>query len=95
MWITFGASKETKRAIRDLTDRIEQLERDHKALELEWNETYDKVRHALSRIAKRDARAAEKAAGDTNGAEDIPGQPDGLDPISRAVLARRQLRRPS
>lgn len=63
-----------------------------KHIELEWEELYDKVRHQLSRMRRRDAIAAKQ-----NGDQpplDAPVEPDdGIDPISRSILARRGIRR--
>lgn len=49
-----------------------------RSLELEWSSTYDKIHRLFSRMAKR-------------GAIDAPPAPvlDGLDPITRAIHARR------
>ena len=64
------------------------LQRSKRSLELEFTELYDKVRHQMSRMAKRDAAAKQ------NG-EDLPeppGEPDPLahlDPISRSIMLRR------
>ncbi len=57
-------------------------------LDLEFTELYDKVRHQMSRMAKRDA-AASKANGEQLG--EIPSKSDSpfLDPISRAIHERR------
>lgn len=43
------------RRINEHQERIEKLERNLHALELEWENTYDKVRHMMGRIAKRAA----------------------------------------
>lgn len=68
------------------------LQRAKRSLELEFTELYDKVRHQMSRMAKRDAAARK------NG-EDIPEVeapadpfPD-TDPVSRSILRRRGMRR--
>ena len=64
------------------------LQRSKRSLELEFTELYDKVRHQMSRMAKRDAAAKQ------NG-EDVPEietDPDPLahhDPISQSILRRR------
>ncbi len=74
--------------LRSLELECDDLQRGRKNLDLEFTELYDKVRHQMSRMAKRDARAAK-----ANGGE-VPLEPptspsDGLDPISREILARR------
>lgn len=75
------------KALRQLEDRVERLERESKALETEWTEVYDKIRHTLSRLAKRSERAiqTEPEAPQTNG----PGLGP-VDPISQQILARRR-----
>jgi len=70
-----------------LTADVRTLESANKKLELEWTETYDKIRHQLSRMARR---------GDlTNGKDPIPNVDEGaaedaeMDPISAKIHARR------
>ena len=67
--------------------RIETLERANKKLELEWVETYDKIRHQLSRMARR----GDLLKG--NGSDEIVDEnasEDGkMDPISAKIHARR------
>lgn len=46
--------------VRDILDRLEKLERSLKALELEWEDAYDKLRHMMGRVAKR-AEALERS----------------------------------
>ena len=66
------------------------LQRAKRSLELEFTELYDKVRHQMSRMSKRDAAARK------NG-EDVPeieGEPDPLahlDPVSKSIMLRRGL----
>lgn len=75
---------------RDLDDLLTKLEKRQKALELDWEQTYDKVTHLMARITKRraalerDQQAQEEAAepaGRTNAgraAGDIVGTHDDL-----------------
>jgi len=73
---------------RALELKCDDLERAKKSINLEFTELYDKVSHQMSRMAKRDARA-KKLNGDLP-SEELPTSPsDGLDPISRSILARR------
>jgi len=70
-----------------LTTQVNELESANKRLQLEWTETYDKVRHQLSRMARR----GDLPKG--NGTEEIvddaaPGEPK-LDPISQKIHDRR------
>jgi len=92
--MVFGSDKRAIRAIERLEDdykalrsRVDELGSANKRLQLEWTETYDKVRHQLSRMARR---------GDlpkANGTDEIVA-PDAtdesvLDPISTKIHARR------
>jgi len=66
---------------------VRDLESANKKLELEWTETYDKIRHQLSRMARRGdlpkANGTEEIVDDT-----APEEPQ-MDPISAAIHARR------
>jgi len=84
-----------QKAIDRLEDRLrtvelkcDDLERAKRTIDLEFTELYDKVRHQMSRMAKRDARAAK-----ANGEELVPEIPTsslgGLDPISAVIHQRR------
>jgi len=74
--------------LKRLADKVSDLERDRKKLDLEFTDLYDKVRHQMSRMAKRDALASKN-----NG--DIPPlggeklEDDEMDPISAKIHARR------
>ena len=90
----FRSQKRTIRALERLEDRfdtlttqVNELESANKRLQLEWVETYDKVRHQLSRMARR---------GDlSNGKDPIENVDDAatgepkMDPISEKIHARR------
>ncbi len=80
------------RALERLEDRIakqamlsDDLAREVRGLKLEYVELYDKVRHQMSRMAKR-AAVAEKEPPEL---EIVEEPDDGVDPISREILARR------
>ncbi len=93
----FGVYRSTQRTIRaiekleedckELRDDVHALESAHKRLELEWVETYDKVRHQLSRMARRGTLG--------NDLEEVPmieppgNEEDQIDPISAKILQRR------
>lgn len=79
-------------AVERLEDRIAKLEADHddlgrtiRGLELEYIELYDKVRHQMSRMAKR-VRVGEQNRTEVEEVEEVE---DGIDPISAEILARR------
>ena len=93
----FGTKRSIERAIRAterLDDRLDalisqvnELESANKRLQLEWGETYDKVRHQLSRMARR----GDLPKGEGNGEivdEAAAGEPK-LDPISQRIHDRR------
>ena len=64
------------------------LQRAKRSLELEFTELYDKVRHQMSRMAKRDAAARQN--GEDIPEEDAPPDPYAhLDPISKSIMLRR------
>jgi len=80
------------RALERLEDRIakqetlsDDLAREVRGLKLEYVELYDKVRHQMSRMAKRSAVIERE----NNDAEVIEEADDGLDPISRKIIERR------
>ena len=78
--------------IRTVELKCDDLERSNKSLNLEYIELYDKVSHQMSRMAKRYSRA--KANGEELPEVDPTPEPDdGVDPISRSILARRGMRR--
>jgi len=70
-----------------LTDEVRILESANKTLQLEWTETYDKIRHQLSRMARRgdltNGKGPDPKLGDA--ASDEPT----VDPISAGIHARR------
>jgi len=74
------------------TERLDALERANRSLELEFTELYDKVRHQMSRMAKRAAVNDKENGG---GPEVLPLQEDnlGTDAISASILRRRGIRR--
>lgn len=90
----FGSEKRAFLAIERLGDslaaqliRIETLERANKKLELEWVETYDKIRHQLSRMARRGD------LGKSNGANEIVDETANAEPEMDAISAKIHARR--
>ena len=90
----FGSEKRAFLAIERLGDslaaqliRIETLERANKKRELEWVETYDKIRHQLSRMARRGDLPKGNGA-DENVDETTNDEPQ-MDAISAKIHARR------
>ena len=87
----FATSKDVGRlrsSIADLQDDVQELKRTTRSLELEFTELYDKVRHQMSRMAKRDAM---RASVEPIVEEDLPlAEPaNGVDAISQKILDRR------
>lgn len=70
-----------------LRSRLDGLESANKKLELEWTETYDKIRHQLSRMARR-GDLSKSTNGQENVDPEVP-QEDEIDPISAKIHARR------
>jgi len=71
----------------ELKTNVNELKAANKRLELEWTETYDKIRHQLSRMARRGDLAKETIAQEIEpaNASDEPL----MDPISQSIHARR------
>ena len=72
----------------ELSVEVQELRTKHKHLELEWEELYDKVRHQMSRMSRRAKLDSKENGGLTPPDPDLTPS-DGLDPISREILARR------
>ena len=88
-----------QRAIDRLEDRLARcevlctdLQRENRKLELEFTDLYDKVRHQMSRMAKREALARKENGEDLVAAPDSPSAPE-TDPVSASILRRRGMRR--
>ncbi len=80
------------KALERLQDRLakqeglsDDLAREVRGLKLEYIELYDKVRHQMSRMAKRHAVHSRELVEE----EVVEHEDDGVDPISREILARR------
>jgi len=93
----FGRSRSDKQenlAVERLENSLQALKSDvhdlqaaNKRLELEWTETYDKVRHQMSRMARRGDLAKSNGPGDILPPEGT-GEPE-MDDISASIHARR------
>lgn len=71
--------------LEELDEEVRSLRSSHKHLELEWEELYDKVRRQMARMSKRSAVDAPPLIND----EPVVEEDDGIDPISRTILAQR------
>jgi len=89
--ISFARQKAVDRLddrLRKVEDLCSALERDRNKLDLEFTDLYDKVRHQMSRMAKRDALSKKENGGDPP--VDLPDDPYAhLDPVSRSIMMRR------
>ena len=90
----FNKESTSKTPTSPVEERLDRLEAAHRALTLEWEDTYERIMRTLRRLNKRaqDARLlAEKE--EAENAQDAPGStnanPLGLDPISLAIHNRR------
>lgn len=88
LWRQQKAFDRLEDRLRSLELKCDDLERGRKGLDLEFTELYDKVSHQMSRMAKRYARA-EKANGEELPTAEDNDISDGIDPISKSILARR------
>lgn len=77
------------RRFAELEERIEKLERGHRALDMEWSEHYDKIRHMFGRMAKRSA-IIEKA-NEAEEAQQEAGEPPDESPLLDGLSARQRL----
>lgn len=77
----FGTTKFEKR-LAELEEKATKLEREVRSIQLDWENTYDKMRNMMSRIAKRAEAMHEKAE---ERGELFPGG-DTLSPQERVIL---------
>lgn len=81
------AAKQLDQRLRELSGKYDELDSAIRKLQLEWIETYDKIRHQLSRMARRGDLPPPGGNGEIvdSGAA---GEPQ-MDPISAKIHARR------
>jgi len=72
--------------LEEIRATVATLRGEIKQLQLEWDETFDKIRRLTSRLAKRDALDARR---DKAPIEQIDEPEDGVDEISARIHARR------
>lgn len=78
----------------DLAPRLEKLERAMKALELDWEEYFERFRRLLARLSKRAADEEKRAAGAISGDVRAPGVAQDARSVTDRItnpLARRLL----
>lgn len=88
--------------MRNVEDRLEALERSMKSLDMEWSETYDKMRVMMMKIAKRAERLEheqpDSAPASPESGEATTSLSGRQHEINQRILARRnrfQMQRPS
>lgn len=91
MW--FWRQKEPSPTLRRLHDRMDELEHQVKTLDLEWSDTYDKLRHIIGKIAKRSARMEEQTAAEGLEAAAAPAVVPGPQMSPDRAYALEQIRK--
>ena len=90
--------KKTLRSLEEdiwqLRNRVDQLESAAKIGRLEAAEVYDKTLRLMQRMAKRYQVDMKDNGSQPSEASETSSE-DGVDPISRSILARRGTRRPT
>jgi len=86
----FGLARQKK--LQDVEERLEKLERELKAIQLDWSDVYDKIRRTMGRIVKRAEKAPIPQIGEEEGEpESTAGQ--ALTPrqlhVTRQIMIRR------
>jgi hypothetical protein len=85
-----------KKRLLALEERIDTLQREFRALQLEWEDSYDKLRHMMGRVSKRAEQMHDKAE---SSLQLFPGEPEAtnggnaLTPGQLAANARIMARR--
>jgi len=72
----------------EIDSEVRSLKTANKHLELEFTDLYDKVRHQMSRMAKREA-VSQKENGEEVLVPPVPEPFPDADPVSRSILMRR------
>ncbi len=88
LFVNKRASDRLEDRLRALEVKYDDLDRTNRKLDLEFTELYDKVRHQMSRMSKRDAVARKNDEEVLDEPQDDLPFPD-ADPISRSILLRR------
>jgi hypothetical protein len=91
----FSRFFDQRKQIDQLRQDVDELQRGHRALDLEWSDYADRFRRMLAKMAKRDERAEQSPEGeDTQPAEQESVLLNRLTPkqrlIQQQILARRQ-----
>lgn len=91
LWLGLEGRKKLKdleEALERTQEGLERTNRGFKELEMEWGDTLDRLNRQVGRISARNRREGMKNAGETTVEYD-----DGVDPISRELLAFRNGKR--
>jgi len=79
-----------RKRVKVLEDAVETLQKDHLKLQIEWAEVYDKVRHAMNRMAKRVERGTDDTAV-VESAQEVPQGNGGAAPITGRLSEHQKL----
>ena len=87
----FGISQGLRKRLSEAETKLERLEREIKSIQLDWENTYDKMRHMMGRMAKRaEAMHAEaEERGDLHNGN-VGWSPEELSILSRLPPAQRK-----
>lgn len=91
MW-WFSSQKEPSVTLRKVQERLESLERQVNTLDLEWSDTYDKLKHIVGRIVKRSA-ILQSQTDRTDEPEAVAPAPAPMSPEKAFALAQIAKRR--
>jgi hypothetical protein len=79
-----SAQERFEKRLRELEEKAEKLERDIRSIALDWENTYDKMRHMMGRIAKR----AEMMHQEAEERGDLHPSEMGISPQEQLILSR-------
>lgn len=88
MWFRKSDDQKLRELVSGLIDRMEKLERDSHALQLDWENTYDKIKTMMGRVAKRH-EAVLKLEADSHTAETADVVTNGQDGVGRLLTPRQ------
>lgn len=72
----------------EVGDRLAALERDMKAIKLEWEDTYESVMRAVRKLGKRQQRALQEEGEEPNAKEETPPPNGDLSALRAQARAR-------
>jgi hypothetical protein len=84
-------SPENKKLTQALA-RLDEVEHQIRLVRLEWQESYDKIHHALDRVGKRWSRALAENSVPNNGAKNAPVSPTSTEDLWKIARERGMVR---